>query len=132
MTWPVLHNMSTPPRTHVSARLKPAGPAVCRFRLATVRASASRLLADDTCEERLEAAWDGYGLRGACHVYAWRDDITSRPVSVRDPLLVLNVLGRTRAQVLLATAPLALEPDFLERELASDDPRLVALARGQS
>lgn len=46
-----------------------------------------------------------------------------------DLLLVLNVLARTRAQILLATAPLSFEQSYLERSLVTDDPRLVALAR---
>jgi hypothetical protein len=53
------------------------------------------------------------------------------PLDAADPLLVLNVLGRTRGPVLIARAPLALEPAFLERELISRDARLLALARGE-
>ncbi len=55
-----------------------------------------------------------------------------RLVCARRASLVLNVLARTRSQLLLASAPLALERAFLERELASDDPRLIALAREQT
>ena len=46
-----------------------------------------------------------------------------------DVRLVLNVLARTRGQVLMAGATLRLEEPFLERYLATDDPRIVALAR---
>ena len=53
------------------------------------------------------------------------------PVVATDPLLLLNVLGRARGPVLIARAPLALEPGFLERELISRDARLLALARGE-
>jgi hypothetical protein len=40
----------------------------------------------------------------------------------------LNVLARARSQILLATSPPDLERPFLERDLAADDPRLIALA----
>jgi hypothetical protein len=53
------------------------------------------------------------------------------PVCLRaiDFLLVLNVLGRTRSQILMANAPLVLQGAFLERSLITDDPRLIAIAR---
>lgn len=46
-----------------------------------------------------------------------------------DPALVLNVLGRTRVNLLMTDAPLSFDPRLLERVLVTDDPRLVALAR---
>lgn len=46
-----------------------------------------------------------------------------------DMAFILNVLGRTRSQVVVAGTPLALEPGFLERTFITDDPRLVALAQ---
>lgn len=42
--------------------------------------------------------------------------------------LVMNVLARTRAQVLVENTPLALETGFLSQAYLSDDPRLVAIA----
>ncbi len=46
-----------------------------------------------------------------------------------DMLLVLNVLARTRADLLLANAPLTLDVGFMERSLVTNEPRLIALAR---
>lgn len=41
--------------------------------------------------------------------------------------LVLNVLARSRANVLVGNTPLALEAGFLRQTLICDDPRIVAL-----
>ncbi|MBW2397113.1 MAG: hypothetical protein JRG95_22925 [Deltaproteobacteria bacterium] len=46
-----------------------------------------------------------------------------------DEAFVVNVLARTRSGLLLGDAPLSLERGYLTRELATDDPRLVELAR---
>ena len=46
-----------------------------------------------------------------------------------DMLLVLNVLARTRADLLLAESPITFERGFLERSLVTNEPRIVALAR---
>ncbi|NWF69189.1 MAG: hypothetical protein HXY40_08885 [Chloroflexi bacterium] len=43
--------------------------------------------------------------------------------------LVLNVLARTRTNLLLGSASLSFDRRLLERALVTDDPRLVALAR---
>jgi hypothetical protein len=45
-----------------------------------------------------------------------------------DPALVLNILARSRANILLANAPLALETGLLQQSLLTDDPRIVELA----
>jgi hypothetical protein len=42
--------------------------------------------------------------------------------------LVLNVLGRSRANVLVGNTPLALEAAFLQQTFICDDPRIVAIA----
>ncbi len=106
----------------------------------------TRIEADKAFEQelkdRLDEAWTSYHLRGALLVYVWREDVrdclatrlsaTKRPMDylrATDPLLTLNVLARARTSLLLAAAPLALERPFLERVLACDDPRLLALAR---
>ena len=94
--------------------------------------------------ENLEQSWQSCELHGAALVYNWRDDLREGmaarlvalkqpPIFLRvtDPLLVLNVLARARASLLLANAPLALEYPYLSRVLASDDPRLLELARSQ-
>lgn len=91
---------------------------------------------------RLDAAWESYQLKGAILLYPWRDELRSavngrlsalkQPTTyllVTDPVLVLNVLGRSRAALLLANAPLALDRVFLNRSMTSDDPRLIALAQ---
>ncbi len=44
-----------------------------------------------------------------------------------DPGLVLNVLARSRKQLLIAKAPLVYSRQYLNRTIMSDDPRLVAL-----
>lgn len=46
-----------------------------------------------------------------------------------DLQLVLNILGRSRSQLLLATAPLVFSREYLNRSLVIDDPRVVALVR---
>lgn len=43
--------------------------------------------------------------------------------------LVLNVLGRSRSQLLIARAPLLFAQQYLNRSIMSDDPRLVTLAK---
>jgi hypothetical protein len=94
---------------------------------------------------KLDAAWQGYGLLGAVLMYPWHEGLQqaiatrmvdafpgSAPSYLRalDPLLVLNVLARSRSQILLANLPPDLERAFLERSLAADDPRLIELACG--
>jgi hypothetical protein len=91
---------------------------------------------------QLDAVWESYNLRGALLVYTWRDDLKNAinlrlnaikqpPLYLRalDPLLILNVLARSRTTLLLSGAPLALERPFLSRALASDDSRLLELVR---
>lgn len=46
-----------------------------------------------------------------------------------DLALTLNVLGRSRSQVLIAHAPIVYDSRMLVRSLITEDPRLVALAR---
>lgn len=46
-----------------------------------------------------------------------------------DLSLVLNVLARARTQILLSTAPLILNRQYLMRSLVCDDPRLLDLVR---
>lgn len=46
-----------------------------------------------------------------------------------DLALVINVLGRSRSQLLIARAPLLMAQQYLNRSIMSDDPRLVALTR---
>jgi hypothetical protein len=101
----------------------------------------NKLLAEQA-RANLDQAWGNYGFRGAALLYIWRDElrhaVNNRLVSLKrptiylhvtDPALILNILGRSRAALLLTDAPLALERIFLSRVLATDDPRLIALAR---
>lgn len=90
----------------------------------------------------LETAWETYALKGAVLVYPWEQDsqqvilanarVTNmKAVCLRalDPLLVLNVLARSRTNLLQPRAPLALEQAYLERSLFTDDARLVRLVQ---
>ena len=158
MTQPVLlHNMSMRPRTHIAWRIEPACTIVC-FDLASVADAVGALLETpcvdrqavmsavkmgsrsrrDRLVRQLEDAWRLIGFRGAALVFPCRP--TSRRtgkadhpakdsrVYARDPLLVLNVLGRAASHLLLPSAPLSPESHHLERCLGTTDPRLVALA----
>ncbi len=111
-----------------------------------VEAFLSRLEKDkpfaETLRARLDESWQAFNLHGAFLVYNWRDElkqaVNNRLLSVKEPgvytrvrdtLFVLNILGRARTSLLLATAPLALDRPFLTRSLVCDDVRLVKLAR---
>ncbi|MBI5670830.1 MAG: hypothetical protein HZC41_22795 [Chloroflexi bacterium] len=104
-------------------------------------------------ESVLDRAWQTYELHGAVLLYPWRTDLPQvmvgqmvqgdeddedyedekppAPTFLRslDLRLVLNVLARTRANILLSRAPLGLEKQYLAQSLFTDDPRLVTLAR---
>ncbi|MBK8028311.1 MAG: hypothetical protein IPK17_02140 [Chloroflexi bacterium] len=95
--------------------------------------------------ERLDEDWLRCELHGAFMVYNWRDEIrqamNARLLAikvppmytlVRDPLLTLNVLGRARTALLLATAPLALDRPFLTRSLVCDDQRMAEIAQSRA
>jgi hypothetical protein len=105
----------------------------------------------------LNKAWESYRLQGAALVYNWNADtwrnVTTPPpapaqengeeelqqtppppvlfTSLRsiDLQLILNVLTRSRSQVLLTRAPIVFSQEYLTRSLMSDDPRLVLLAK---
>ena len=130
----LLHNMSMRPRTTVTATVGVVGSALARFAVTPKRLQ--KLLDDPALRGRLEQRWSELGLHGALHVYPLPGrEVTGAAEHISaDQLLALNVLGRTRAGLLLPSAPLDLDPSVLARKLASDDPRLVALAstkRGQ-
>jgi hypothetical protein len=127
----LLHNMSARPRTEVAFEIRPVDPGgVARFRLPE-----SVTIAGATAENpepALDAAWAGYGLAGAVLVFPWHARhavVYQRALTATDRVLVLNVLARARAAVLLGGAPAVLDPEYLGRDLASDDPRLVALVK---
>jgi hypothetical protein len=65
----------------------------------------------------------------------WLDPVTDNHKSnvtclrAIDLAFVLNILARSRANVVVGNTPLALEPGFLNQTVVCDDPRIVALAR---
>jgi hypothetical protein len=65
----------------------------------------------------------------------WQDTATDNHKSnvtclrAIDLAFVLNILARSRANVVVGNTPLALEPGFLSQTVVCDDPRIVALAR---
>jgi len=109
--------------------------------------------------DKLDAVWEGYDFVGAILLYPWRkdlrltligqvinetddeeepspteyfdDDKRTPPKVLRalDLWLVLNVLARTRSNILLPDAPLTLEQPYLGQSLYTDDPRLLALTQ---
>jgi len=65
---------------------------------------------------------------------SWLEDIgiaprQSQQLRAIDVAFVMNILARSRAGVLVANTPLALEPGFLEGSVICDDPRIIELAR---
>lgn len=46
-----------------------------------------------------------------------------------DAAFVMNILARSRANMLVSNTPLALEPGFLEKTVICDDPRIVKIAQ---
>lgn len=109
----------------------------------------------DEIVSRLDIAWQEYAFSGALMLYPWSDNLPQvmagrlpagkdddedirysednrqPPTLLRavDPLLVLNVLGRARANILLPETPLVLEKSYLNLSLMADDPRLIALVQ---
>ena len=126
----LLHNMSARPRTQVAFEVRPVDQGgVARFRLPEEVSLTA--IGAETSDAALDASWAGYGLTGAILVFPWSARhavVYERAFTATDRLLVLNVLARARAAVLLAGADIVLDPQYLRRDLASDDPRLVALA----
>jgi len=50
-------------------------------------------------------------------------------VRALDMKLTLNVLARSRSQLMMAEAPLVMSTEYLNRSIITDDPQLVALAQ---
>lgn len=141
----MLHNMSCQPNTQVEWTILPAGEAIVCFDVNSIDWAAADAIdpkavlnprSDDGAEiaRCLDRTWEEWGLRGALHVYPWGPaGVVAQAAGLAvlratHPALVLNVLGRTRSQLLLPTMPLELDRPFLERTLAADDPRLIHLA----
>ncbi|MAE96854.1 MAG: hypothetical protein CL910_19570 [Deltaproteobacteria bacterium] len=134
----LLNNMSVAPRSPVRCSIKVSSGTIVRFAIeATEGPNRLWLRPSRARQECLRGAWDRFGLVGAALIFAWSPPRQheegsgrgTRILEATNPELVVNVLGRTRSSLLLGNAPLALERSYLRRELASDDPRLVALAR---
>jgi hypothetical protein len=98
--------------------------------------------ADTALKAKLEAAWAALGFTGAAIIHNWREEARvafatrleaiHKPVVVlraTDPLLILNILSRVRSGALIANMPTELEKPFLERQLFTDDARVVAWVR---
>jgi hypothetical protein len=146
-TTPVLHNMSSRPRTMVDVRVAPVDGRLVSFALdhmasqlnrfvgGRTRATVRSTLATYACSgdlaalaARLDHVWAARRLRGAVLFYEGPlpgPDL--RPTPCLDPLVVLNVLARARGNLLLPDAPLVLQPRALDRSLVTDDPRLTSL-----
>jgi len=143
----LLHNMSSRPRTAVEIRVPPIdinlaafaldnmAPALSRVTRRRTRAVQRHTLAAFVCGgdvarlgEQLDRAWTPLALRGAVLLHPGPARPRSADVTwCRDPLLVLNVLARARANVLIPDAPLVLQPQALDRLVVTDDPRLTSL-----
>jgi hypothetical protein len=92
----------------------------------------------------LDEAWERYRIRGAIFISPWTEEVaelfdTKSPWKYRltmlrtvNPLLVLNILGRSRAKLLLPNVPVSLEPQFLARDVISTDPRLIQIIRAEA
>lgn len=119
-------------RTTVTAALAPLSNAIARFALSTVRSQALALLALPDVRTQLDDAWQAEALRGCALLSTEKPPLEAWPgakvVRAVDPLLTLNVLGRSRGGMLLASAPLVLDLDHLDRAVWSEDARLLALA----
>ncbi len=133
----LLHNTSCAPRTEVRGYVAPLRSPLVLFRLdAELAAQASGRGLNTRLVVASERAWREVSLTGAVLMFRWHADVATPPAGqprpvvrvATDPCTVVNVLGRARGWLLLPGWPLALEPEYLLRSLATDDPRLVALA----
>ncbi len=137
----LLHNMSCSATSAVRVEIRPVLGMVARF--PGCRPEGQRTLSLDPAHqaiwssglgvapdlvERLERFWEDLNLVGASMIFPWREELgKQRYVEARHPLLVLNVLARTRSTLLMARSPLDLDVSCLERTLVSTDPALITL-----
>lgn len=114
-------NMSARPSTQAAWRIEAVGAVAVRFRLdRAARRRAARLDGPD-----LDIGWD---VTGAALVANYRADVHAGAHRATDLAVVVNVLGRVRANLLLGAAPLILEDGFLERDIVCDDDRVTRLS----
>jgi len=91
----------------------------------------------ESLKPTLNEYWHGVSLVGAVHVYDWREEVKEAAVRrlnaikappdylrATDPFLIVNVLARSRTNLLIPGAALALDRPFLQRIVITDDPRL--------
>jgi hypothetical protein len=153
----LLHNYGGacgPKRTSVQWQVLPITPVSVRFSMnEEVKRRVSALLKAgelslEEIEENssslipiLEGFWMKQPLNGAVLFSPWKEETGEKPftsgagensdsrlILAVEPLLVLNVLCRSRAGLLLPNLPLSLEVPFLKRDLVTADQRLILLA----
>lgn len=150
----LLKNFCCPPRTTINWEISPLHDTFLRINLNYEVSSRLSMMmgipeisikqiedmADDLIP-LLDRAWLEYGLKGSILLSPWHEDISSKIdpqsrdlnllclVHSRDPMLVLNILSRSRSGILLPQFPPLLELPFLKRDLATGDRRLVSLAK---
>jgi hypothetical protein len=124
--------MGGPPRTQVKAVLAPLSGVLARFALSSVRRQALALLQGSDARDLLEEAWQAETFSGCALLTTDPPPLDEWPglqvVRAFDARVTLNVLGRSRGGMLVASAPLVLDLDHLDRVVFSEDARLVALA----
>ena len=126
MSEALLHNMSARPRTPVTYLVP-----VLRRPWVSFSWTGRRPTLEARQLATLDDHWSGTGLRGAVIVHPMSAFLAERvrPHACTDRDLTLNVLLRTRGDLLLAAMPLLDDPAVLAgRGVATDDPRLIALA----
>ncbi|MCZ7535035.1 MAG: hypothetical protein M5T61_03180 [Acidimicrobiia bacterium] len=144
---PALHNMSGRPRTEVTVSTPSVDDVVVSFSLDGMGSKIGRLQQRrwTTVERRrvaelvlrldgakltaqLDEAWEAMALDGAALL--WSGGQERDCPSCAEPLLALNVLSRSRDNLLLAESDPVLAKATLARRLFTDDPRLTSLVVG--
>jgi hypothetical protein len=95
--------------------------------------------AEKMIKGQLDDSWAALGFTGAVMVFNWREEarvsfatrfqamgLPTVVLRATDPLLVLNILSRARSGTLISNMPAALEKPFLERQIFTDDARVIA------
>lgn len=122
----LLHNMSARPRTEIRRQVGCVRQPWVGFCWAGPTPSL-----DSDRRARLDRWWRETGITGAVIVHPLRSIALPRMVAPQlcaEPVLLLNVLLRTRGNLLLASMPLLDDPAALNIPgIATEDPRMVAL-----
>lgn len=150
----MIHNYCCPPRTVIKCQITPLTNTFLRINLNfQVREKLAFMLnfTEGSLEKvedfavdlgpLLDQAWAQYALHGAILLMPWKEELLHNQdrqsltremyhiINTDDPLLVLNILCRSRSGILLPNIPLALEAPFLRRDLLTSDHRLIEIAR---